>query len=167
MFMKQIAIIFIAAACLLAASCKEEQCEPYAPQGKEISWTEYNTVNDIIEYFRCHIEPIRAHYMDTIKVKGFVAPNMISGVYDINEHWNHRNNDVTASLVHYPNKPISEQYRISLIGDYSVMSLLENYHVGQEVLVTMKIAFGFTEGCCWSIVGNVIEIKNATTEDAI
>lgn len=60
---------------VLLAGCKEKPtgCVEYAPADVSISWTDYNSVADVVGYFHCHKKTAERHEGDTLKVKGFVC----------------------------------------------------------------------------------------------
>ena len=71
---------------LLAAGCKEKEtaCAEYAPADTAISWTDYNSVSDVVKYFRCHKKTSDLHHGDTLKIMGYVCkgyPNHWSPSY--------------------------------------------------------------------------------------
>lgn len=51
---------------------KETACQEYAPADAHISLTDYNTVNDVYNYFDCHDSTLKAHIGDTLKLEGWV-----------------------------------------------------------------------------------------------
>lgn len=59
---------------LLAAGCKEKEtaCAEYAPADAAISWTDYNSVGDFLNYFRCHKKTILEHEGDTLAIEGWL-----------------------------------------------------------------------------------------------
>ena len=75
--MKRICLLAITFACTILASCGrgpiDALCEEYAPDGTEISWTEYNTPDAVTKYFRCHKKTIEEHEGDTVRVCGWIA----------------------------------------------------------------------------------------------
>lgn len=69
--MKRI-LLFVFIFCLLVAGCnKSKQCEEYAPAGTSVSWTDYNSVNRLMEYFRCHPATLRENAGKKIKICGY------------------------------------------------------------------------------------------------
>ena len=89
---------------LLAAGCKEKEtaCAEYAPADAAISWTDYNSVSDVVKYFRCHRKTAEQHLGDTLKIKGWVCfglprewgPNYMYG------HWTNQAY-LTSNPSHY------------------------------------------------------------------
>ena len=66
-------IILAASILLTICGCKKpNQCEQvslYAPF--EISWTDYNCLDSVREYFNCHDSTLFLHHNDTVLVKGY------------------------------------------------------------------------------------------------
>ncbi len=66
-------IILVAFTLIMVMGCrKPNQCDsvsPYAPF--EISWTDYNSLDSVREYFDCHDSMMFWHYHDSVKVKGY------------------------------------------------------------------------------------------------
>ncbi len=87
--MKKKTTIFLIPLLLAFAGCEEKEnkcvdkgygmpeecydCEWYAPEGVNVSWTDYNTVSSVIAYFSGHRETLREHSGDTIKIEGWVC----------------------------------------------------------------------------------------------
>ena len=72
--MKQILIIAISVSCLMLSGCiKDYYCDREAPQDKEINWNDYNTVSAVADYFCDYLGTVKAHYRDTVMVKGYVV----------------------------------------------------------------------------------------------
>lgn len=71
--MKRTLLFLAATVLLLVLGCKKprycEHVSPYAPF--EISWTDYNTLDSVREYFKCHDSTWMLHYNDSVKVKGY------------------------------------------------------------------------------------------------
>lgn len=63
-----ITVLGMVASCDKPVTCKYE---PFAPAGAEISWTDYNSVTDLITYFRGHDSTLLRHVGDTIKAYGY------------------------------------------------------------------------------------------------
>lgn len=70
--MKQILFIAVASLCLVLSGCsdKRDKCEEYAPADVTVSWTDYNTVEQVTEYFSCHSGTLKSHQGDTIRICG-------------------------------------------------------------------------------------------------
>ncbi len=159
--MKRIMIISaLAVACLMAAGCKEEQCEPYAPQGKEVSWTDYNTLDAVRDYFYCHRKTAEMHYGDTLKIEGFVPlyPNNkdMPFNYGSTVHGSY-------SIVHIGAKADVEsnkQYNVIVQGDTSIMSCFRDYEFGQKVYMSVVIRrWGLDEDvCCDMLKCDVVDV---------
>lgn len=72
--MKRVVYSIVFIGVLLLVSCdKPVTCkyEPFAPAGAEISWTDYNSVTDLITYFRGHDSTLLHHKGDIIKAYGY------------------------------------------------------------------------------------------------
>lgn len=71
--MKKISSIVFMGVLLLVSCDKSVTCkyEPFAPAGAEISWTGYNSVSDLINYFHGHDSTLLQHDKDTIRVYGY------------------------------------------------------------------------------------------------
>lgn len=67
---------------LLSVGCTEKPtgCVEYAPEDANISWTDYNSVSDVMNYFHCHKKTSALHNGDTLKIKGLVCKGYP-------EHW--------------------------------------------------------------------------------
>ena len=66
--MKQIFIIVIA--CAMLTGCGKK-CDDYASNDAIISWTGYNSIQSMIDYFGCHPKTIKMHIGDTIRICGY------------------------------------------------------------------------------------------------
>lgn len=71
--MKKALLIIFAEAILLLSCEKPTGCnyEPFAPDEAEISWTDYNSVTDLKNYFQGHDSTLLQHEKDTIKAYGY------------------------------------------------------------------------------------------------
>lgn len=56
---------------------------PFIPQEKEVSWTDYNSVEQLYSFFHCHPMAAIIHNGDTLKVSGYlsVLPGTDSNYY--------------------------------------------------------------------------------------
>ena len=88
---KVLLFLFASSITLMVVGCKEDKCvfseglngevmpdecydcEWYAPEGVSVSWTEYNTVSEVLTYFNGHRETLRSHLGDTLLVMGWVC----------------------------------------------------------------------------------------------
>lgn len=71
--MKKVIFLAFVNIFLLSSCSKQMFCnnEPYAPEGAEVSWTDYNSVPDLIKYFQGHDSTLSRHEGDTIKMYGY------------------------------------------------------------------------------------------------
>ena len=71
--MKKKHILLVVILCLLYVSCSKNTDCKYreAPKEKEISWTDYNTVNAINDYLRCYQATRERLLGDTLAVMGY------------------------------------------------------------------------------------------------
>lgn len=160
--MKKIIIISaLAGACLMATGCKEEQCEPYAPQGKEISWTEYNSMQSICDYFTCHKKTCEMHYGDTVKGYGYIPPYPNSDRpynYESDVH----GKEACVTIAEKPNVSSNKQWGFWIYGDTALMSGFKDYHWGQKVFFSAVIRRFEDEGmnwCCCHISCDMVEYR--------
>lgn len=156
---KALTMILSAIIGLMEIGCKEEKCEPYASDDLEISWTDYNTVKQVWDYFGCHEETCWMHTGDTFKVMGYplrYAAQTGPFEYDSNarsfgfffgDNWKKPHNQQTAVMI--------------IDGDSSVMSCFRDYSWGRKVYFTVTgLMFGGDYGCCWPPhVIEVIDVK--------
>lgn len=71
-------IILSACVATLATSCKDQEkesvCKEISPFASfEISWDDYNTVDEFRRYFDCHDSTILIHDYDTVRIKGYLV----------------------------------------------------------------------------------------------
>ena len=154
--MKIMITIFLAGLLLLAAGCADEKCERFASQSREISWTDYNSVKEVCDYFECYSGTYERHIGDTFKVKGFAlqyAGHIRPFEYDpsgryfgffFGDNWK---------------KPYNEQHCLIIDGDTSVMSCFRDYSFGQEAYLTVVLMDGREPGCCQYPNAWVVDVK--------
>lgn len=84
--MKKILFITIFVSCILNIGCTKitsdpglcngcpsgEPCEEYAPKGVTVSWTDFNSVANLQNYFVCHRATLKEHLGDTVRLVGWV-----------------------------------------------------------------------------------------------
>lgn len=63
-------LVVVGCICILLAGCTKK-CDDYASNDAIISWTEYNSVQAMNDYFGCHSKTIDMHVGDTIRVCGY------------------------------------------------------------------------------------------------
>lgn len=139
-------------ACLMATGCKEEQCEPYAPQGEEISWTEYNSMSDVCDYFTCHMKTWEMHVGDTFKAIGYIPPYTHSERpynFDSDVH----RNDVCITIGEKSDVPHNKQRCINVHGDTVLMSGFRNYQWGQKIYFTAIVRYWEDDTWCCCYMG--------------
>lgn len=71
--MKKLLLIIFTETILLVSCEKPTKCvyEPYAPESAEISWTDYNSVTDLINFFQRHDSTLLQYDKDTIMAYGY------------------------------------------------------------------------------------------------
>ena len=69
---------------VLLAGCKEKPsgCVEYAPADANISWTDYNSVSNVVKYFRCHENTLNQHLGDTLMLIGYLRLSSILEIVD-------------------------------------------------------------------------------------
>jgi hypothetical protein len=78
---------------LLFAGCHKNEggCKhpspDYPPNGVEVSWTSYNTVKQLKDYFNCHKMAIMNHFYDTIMLTGYAYYPDYSNLEPDPEEW--------------------------------------------------------------------------------
>ena len=79
--MKKIVFILGALIGLMAVGCDNKECDTcYAASGATVSWTDYNSVSDLHEFFNGHDSTLMQHVGDTIRFCGWVYyPDIESG----------------------------------------------------------------------------------------
>lgn len=127
-------------ACLMLAGCGNK-CDGYAPKGTEISWTGYNSVDAVSEYFS-YVNTSREHQYDTVRVFGYALGHGDADYY-INQYnsaasHNSENWVVEVGLSGDPNATSISQckYIIILHGKIGRMEWLKDYKAGQKIRVT-------------------------------
>lgn len=141
---------------ILFAACKEEQCSDYAPAGTEVSWTESNPIEDVLQYFYCHRKTVEMHIGDTLKVEGYFLYPQTNP-----ETLFYRGGSTHAFLGADPDVPEHKQQAIIVGGPASVMSAFYDYRRGQKVYLTIVID-GLSiddRGCCQPMKCMVIEVN--------
>lgn len=141
--MKRI-LLFVFIFCLMMAGCnKTKQCEEYAPAWASVSWTDYNTVKQVRDYFACHSATLNSHLGDTIKICGYctssVEDMMIDNMY----------------LSQEPNKTAGELINVSLYKINNLRSVLQEATADGNTKVyvvgTVSVAYLIDDGglgCC-------------------
>ncbi len=168
---KTITFLLLAATSLTMSGCAEEVCKLYAPADKEISWTDYNTVTEVNDYFECYQETYRMHIGDTMKVMGYLIP----GTWGVSVPFNY-DSQITAdgevislSLGDYVDVPHNEQGLVILSGylgeygpnDVEIFSKFRDYQWGQKVYATVIIVSRSVDPnyCCDYLVCKPIEAE--------
>lgn len=87
---RTITIVALILAALFVAGCgKSSQCNNshWTPSGIDISWTDYNSVEKVVEYFNCHDSTIMVNKGKELKVYGYIKHNMFGTILcpDTNE----------------------------------------------------------------------------------
>ena len=170
-------LMFLFTVCLLVIGCqKKEACTLYAPIGKEISWTGYNTVSAVWNYFGCYQETAKEHYGDTMKVVGYIIPGTkgIVGPFDYESHITSDGLFIHLEMGDYYDIPCNKQHLVILNGyfgdntsnDIAIMSKFREYQYGQKVYATLIILGRSTDtGCCDYLVCRPIEIEIIKMEE--
>ncbi len=165
--------LFFLAICFLVNGCrKKENCQDYAPNELSISWTDYNSVSALCNYFGCHKKTAIQHYGDTLKVMGYIIPGSlgIRGHFDFESHIS-SGNIVYLSMGDVYNQPSNKEYHLTLMGTIgattqdgdSIIDKFRNYDYGQKVYATVVLkgrAETYQEGiCCENVLCVPIEVK--------
>lgn len=166
-------------------SCKEKLCDtpcesPYAPETASISWTDYNSVRTILDYFHCHPSTIKEHAGDTIKVKGWLyygEPGVDPMIWHESELDYSYGFTLTANSDHngYYDQGRTNTIRIGLGGEQETDTALlvffrEHLDVfsPKQLFITGKIRFldiPPIKGCCYRWVSlSAIEIDTNTIQ---
>ena len=69
-----ILIVAVLAGLLVVASCEKNKCGNF----KEISWTDYNSVEAVYYYFACNEDNVMSHIGDTVRVTGYLDETFTS-----------------------------------------------------------------------------------------
>lgn len=157
----KILILFLPMLTLLAMGCKEEQCEAYAPAGAGVSWTGYNPMEDVLDYFYCHVKTVENHIGDTLKIAGyFLRPaGQPEKPFVYEEGWS------GGFFGANPNETFNRQQNIIVEGDPAFMSAFRDYQYGQMIYLTVVIKErAHPGGCCSAILCTVIEIGETDKE---
>lgn len=65
------------AGCEKAPQCNNSH---WAPLGINISWSDYNSVEEVVEYFNCHDSTLKVNEGYMLKVYGYIKHNMYGTV---------------------------------------------------------------------------------------
>ncbi len=146
---------------LVGCSGKEPQCKHNASVEDEISWTDYNTIGAMWNYFGCYDKTAREHYGDTVKVVGYIVPGSqgITGPFDYD----------STRILHY-GLDLGDQYDIannkqkvfalSFYQSETLIPMLTDYQYGQLVYATVIIKGRTRDGfCCSGLALRPIELK--------
>ena len=87
---KAITIVALILAALFVAGCgKDSQCNNshWTPSGIGISWSDYNSVEKVVEYFNCHDSTLMVNKGKELKVYGYIKHNVFGTILcpDTNE----------------------------------------------------------------------------------
>lgn len=163
-------MLFFAASIVVVGCQKKKECLSFAPSEKEISWTDYNTVGEVWDYFGCYQETAKEHYRDTMKVVGYIIPGTkgIVGPFDYESHITSDGLSIHLGMGDYYDIPCNKQHLVILYGylgdnmsnDSAIMSKFREYQYGQKVYATLIILSRSTDtGCCDYLVCRPIEIE--------
>ena len=147
---KTIVIIF---GCLLISGCGTK-CDGYAPS--EISWTDYNTVEKVRNYFK-YKHTGEAHREDTVRICGYIIGNGDTGYYRSkyeNAEHSHICVDITDDSLDTYRLPRGGKMFMCMCGLVDKMEWLKDYQTGQKVYVT---------GFCHTL-GYVVDICTCGTQ---
>lgn len=169
-------MLFFAASIVVVGCQKKKECLSFAPSEKEISWTDYNTVGEVWDYFGCYSETAAMHYGDTMKVMGYIVP----GTLGIVDSFNYESNIIPTGgsslyldMGDYWDVPNNKQHVLFLYGNLGdsesnnaeVMAKFEDYQWGQKVYATVVImSRAVDEFCCDSPVLKPIEVEIGNKE---
>ncbi len=139
-------MVFVAIVSLATVSCNKNDCERctittepctgYAPDGIEISWTDYNTVEAVHAYFK-HVYTAKEHKNDTVRLCGYIV-----GYNDTNYYRTQYENPYCGLVNVYITDNPEKQFMssgglcIPLVGKQEQMGWLLEYRAKQKVFVT-------------------------------
>lgn len=157
--MKNLSLLLSAIAlCLLSTGCIS-YCDGYAPSGISISWTGYNTVAEVEDYFR-YYNTGQMHATDTVLISGYLLHNNDTAYYRNLIDTSHEyivlmmTDDPTSTNGHgIPT--------ISLLGDSISMRPLLGYKNGQMVYLKANCSPSdpaYQDACHFLVVANIISI---------
>ena len=136
--MKTRTIVAIAGIMLLIQGCGKTKCDGYAPEGTEISWTAYNTVEQVVDYFS-YLYTSNQHRTDTVMMWGYVIgkddTNYFRSEYESAEHFLlvYLCDDPTARRVDGGNHV--RRIAINVYGSLDRMEWILDYRVGKRVFL--------------------------------
>ena len=165
-------VLFLTIFVLLTTGCKEEQCKSFVPADKEISWTDYNTVSSLWDYFGCYAETARMHEGDTLKVVGYVVPGY-QGIAVPFDDSPQRLLKEGLSIGDYYDIPRNKQNTFLLVFcpmDSNMVNKFQGYQYGQLVYVTaihMGRIISYLGHCCDGLRLRPIEIKRMEGESGL
>ena len=159
--MKVRTIVAIAGIMLLIQGCGKTKCDGYAPEGTEISWTAYNTVEQVHDYFS-YLNTSNQHKADTVMMWGYVIgkddTNYFRSEYESAERW------LLVFLCDDPTARLHDgrhagRVSVNVYGSLDKMEWILDYRVGKRVFLK-----GFCHasdptddrGCHWLVDFNVI-----------
>lgn len=159
----------------MATGCKENQCGDFAADWREISWTDYNTIDEVFDYFYCHPETAKMHIGDTFSFSGYILPESkdpnIEFDFDSVKNLHDERGYVEFCLGADYTKMMYEQRIMFLYvyaTDTNLLSSLEDYYYGK--LLYMKVEFVSRETfdgdqCCCPLVLNALEFETKEEEE--
>ena len=118
----------------LCVSCGAK-CDGYAPSNVNVSWSEYNSVDAVFNFFK-YSNTAKQHTEDTIRVMGYALgygdSNYYKSLYDSDAIYN----CVSLLISDDPEKQsLSQQGSVILLsGDTITMAWLKDYKAGQLIL---------------------------------
>ena len=129
-------------------------CDGYAPEEIYVSWTDYNSVDAIANYFR-YVNTCRQHERDTVRLYGYILGYDDSNYYR-SKFENPDHGIISLYISENPKKQFvgrGEGHACILDGIPEHMEWLTEYKAGQKVYVTSLIHASNPWGdsqCFWS-----------------
>lgn len=153
--------------CMLVYGCGKTNCSGYAPEGGEISWTDYNSVNKVLNYFK-YKHTADQHSTDTVLMCGYIIGTEDTDYY--RSIYENAGGELCIYMTDDPQDRYNGRARggklsIPLHGRKEEMEWLKDYKAGQRVRVK-----GFcyatdseTDGGCFWIVRYYVKYANINT----
>ena len=160
LFMAFVAIVSLATASCNKNNCENctittEPCTGYAPEGVEVSWTDYNTVESVGKYFK-YKHTADMHRQDTIRVCGYIL-----GFDDTNYYRSaYTSPQIPGEIMVYITDNPDKQFQgsgdgiaLPLVGNPEQMDWLLEYKAKQKVYLTAFCCATDPAGsaCAWIV----------------
>ena len=163
----KIKILTLLIICLSLDGCSRK-CDGYAPEGSEISWTDYNSVRDVHGYFM-YKKTADQHKNDTVRICGYIIGSNDTNYYrsEYYEVVDEGRSNVRVFISDDPTFRFNsgmdrgKYLLLGINGTLEQMEWLLDYKAGQKVYVTgfcYAVEPEDDKGCSWLTYFNISSV---------